>query len=75
MSTILFTKKFKATDFERKYIEKFMNEGYATLPSRDASDWPNSTTEQFQFVCDVRKRLEKFYELYNTPIDFPQESK
>jgi hypothetical protein len=74
MSTISFTKS-KVTDFEKRYIDMFLNDGYAALPSRDASDWTNSTREQFQFVCDVRERLEKFYELYSTPIEFPQESK
>lgn len=64
--------KSKITDFELRYMKMFMEEGWAVLPSRDASDWSNSTREQFEFVCEVRERLAKFYELYSTPIDFPK---
>jgi hypothetical protein len=64
--------KSKITDFELRYMKMFIEEGWAVLPSRDASDWPNATKEQFQFVCDVRERLAKFHELYSTPIEFPE---
>ena len=71
MSTINFTKS-KITDFEKRYMKMFLEDGWAVLPSRDASDGPNATREQFEFVCEVRERLAKFYELYSTPIDFPK---
>ena len=71
MSTINF-KTSKITDFEKRYMKMFLEDGWAVLPSRDASDWSNSTREQFEFVCEVRERLAKFYELYSTPIDFPE---
>jgi hypothetical protein len=65
----------KATEFERRYMNMYLENGIGMLPSSSRSDWPNSTDEQFLFVQEVHQRLSKFYDLYRTPIEFPQEDK
>lgn len=64
----------KVTEFEKRYISMYLDNGIGMLPSSSRSDWDNSTEEQFLFVQEVSKRLSKFYDLYKTPIEFPEDN-
>jgi hypothetical protein len=54
----------KVTEFERRYMNMFLDNGIGMLPGSARSDYPNATEEEFVYIQMVHKRLAKFYDLY-----------
>lgn len=66
--------KSGVTLYEAQKIVDFLQTGIGILPGSGRSDWPNSSDEEFEYMQRMHKRLNAFYNLYNSSeLEVPED--